>query len=61
MPNDIVAKMVDPKNEVRVTVIENPDGSFSYTSKHSLTPELNFSSTYKVWDDNIKDTIDRVH
>merc|ERR1712212_1437934 len=48
MPNDIVAKMVDPKNEVSVTVIENPDGSFCYTSKHSLTPELNFSSTYKI-------------
>jgi len=48
MPEDMVAKMVDTKNEVSVTVIENPDGSFSYSSKHSLTPELNFSSTYKI-------------
>ena len=53
MPEDMVAKMVDTKNEVSVTVIENPDGSFSYSSKHSLTPELNFSSTYKVENNNI--------
>ena len=61
MPEDMVAKMVDTKNEVSVTVIENPDGSFSYSSKHSLTPELNFSSSYKVENNNIIDTIDKQH
>ena len=58
MPEDMVAKMVDTKNEVSVTVIENPDGIFSYSSKHSLTPELNCSSTYKVENNDIIDTID---
>jgi len=52
IPEDMVAKMVDPKNEVSVTVIENPDGSFSYTSKYSLSPEWNFSSSYKIGETN---------
>ena len=61
MPEDMVAKMVDPKNEVSVTVIENPDGSFSYTSKYSLSPEWNFSSSYKAENNSTKETIDRVY
>jgi len=48
MPEDMVAKMVDTKNVITVTVVESPDGSFNYSSKHSLAPQLSFQSHYKI-------------
>ena len=41
-------KMLDPKNEVTLTVSENSDGSFTSDSKHSLAPEFNSMVTFKV-------------
>ena len=48
MTEDMCKKMLDPKNEVTVTVSENSDGSFTSDSKHSIAPEFNSVVTFKV-------------
>eukprot|EP00091_Calanus_sinicus_P010425 TRINITY_DN2424_c0_g1_i7.p1 TRINITY_DN2424_c0_g1~~TRINITY_DN2424_c0_g1_i7.p1 ORF type:complete len:238 (+),score=77.13 TRINITY_DN2424_c0_g1_i7:163-876(+) len=48
MTEDMCKKMLDPKNEVTVTVSENSDGSFTSDSKHSLAPEFNSVVTFKI-------------
>ena len=40
--------MLDAKNKTTITILENSDGSFTYTVEYSLLPEMNFSNTYKV-------------
>ena len=48
MTEDMCKKMLDPKNEVTLTVSENSNGSFTSDSKHSLAPEFNSMVTFKV-------------
>jgi len=48
MPEAEVKTMLDPANEVCVTVCENNDGSFTTSSKNSLATQFNMSSTFKV-------------
>ena len=48
MPEDMIKKMLDPKNAICITVTENADGSFTSVSEQSLTPELNSNQTFKV-------------
>ena len=47
-PEDMCSKMLDAKNKTTITILENSDGSFTYTVEYSLLPEMNFSNTYKV-------------
>ena len=56
MSEDMVAKMVDTKNVITVTVVENPDGSFIYSSKHSLAPQLDTDTMFKVHRETLPDT-----
>jgi len=48
MPEGDVKTMLDPANEVCVTVCENSDGSFTTSSRNSLATQFNTSSTFKV-------------
>jgi len=47
-PEDMCSKMLDAKNKTTITILENSDGSFTYTVEYSLLPEMNFSNTYKI-------------
>jgi len=48
MTEDMLKKMLDPKNVITMTVVENSDGSFTSGTTQSLAPEFNHSSTFKI-------------
>merc|ERR1712002_515873 len=48
MTEDMLKKMLDPKNVITMTVVENKDGSFTSGTTQSLAPEFNHSSTFKI-------------
>ena len=48
MPEDMIKKMMNSKNEITLTMVENADGSFTSSSEQSLCPELNQTTTFKV-------------
>merc|ERR1712179_764682 len=48
MTEEMLKKMLDPKNVITMTVVENKDGSFTSGTTQSLAPEFNHSSTFKI-------------
>merc|ERR1712088_11528 len=48
MTEEMLKKMLDPKNIINMTVVENKDGSFTSGTTQSLAPEFNHSSTFKI-------------
>merc|ERR1711915_939239 len=48
MPEDLIKKMMNSKNEITLTMVENADGSFTSSSEQSLCPELNQTTTFKL-------------
>jgi len=48
MTEEMLKKMLDPKNIITMTVVENKDGSFTSGTTQSLAPEFNHSSTFKI-------------
>ena len=48
MPEDMIKKMMNSKNEITLTMVENADGSFTSSSEQSMCPELNQTTTFKV-------------
>lgn len=48
LPEDMCKKLLDPKNKVTVTCIENADGSFTMSTDHSIVPEINNTNTFKI-------------
>jgi len=48
MTEEMLKKMLDPKNVITMTVVENSDGSFTSGTTQSLAPEFNHSSTFKI-------------
>merc|ERR1711915_153282 len=48
MPEDLIKKMMNSKNEITLTMVENADGSFTSSSDQSLCPELNQTTTFKL-------------
>merc|ERR1712156_323062 len=48
MPEDMIKKMMNSKNEITLTMVENADGSFTSSSEQSMCPELNQTTTFKL-------------
>ena len=50
MPEELGKKMMNPMNVICVTVIENSNGTVTYTNELSMVPELNQRNTFKAID-----------
>jgi len=48
LPETLVKKMLDPKNVITLTVMENSNGSYTSSTEMSLCPEMNQTETFKI-------------